>query len=630
MNAAAHEYESIYRAVATAITDRLPRNERVRRNLPGSGRLRIDRQLPFLVCHRFPADGPDLSTRELVTTEAAYLTTPGDGSHHAALQRLVSDIAETMLEFFSKFLLIEVWADGHVGGAAANLRIGQPAFRIVTADDGELNGAIEVLSEALGEVKVRGWPAAVEVVTAPTVSPPGREPLLDHLPGVHVLGLAVRPVYREAAENVVFPAVLRSLRRQLAAAMRRAVFAFSGQQRQSPSYFEALGPSSMVKAARLVDQQLSEVSQAFDFVLQTVPLNARVAWDEFAAAGFRKPPAFHYRPLPYDPADLKRKLYEVSIDRIEDATLIHLFLQKQEHLDRQLSALRNLGRPLFYHDSVHLYAPPDDSLVSLARGLLAMERPDRPGRGDLWDAAQVVTAAREEIDYYRQRLPDFIAKVELRDDVAASMMVVQDRLFISADARLGRRQVEPLLHHEIGTHMLTYFNGRQQPIQQLFTGLAKYEELQEGLAVFAEFLSGSLTFSRLRVLACRVLAVHALEKGRSFLETFQLLHDGCSASPRSAFMTALRVYRGGGLTKDVIYLRGLLRLHQYISQGHELEPLYIGKIAFEHAPAMRELRLRGMVKPPALLPRCLESADAAPRLEQCRRTPLLDLLEQSP
>src|SRR5690606_20927323 len=66
MNAAAREYESIYRAVATAITDRLPRNERVRRNLPGSGRLRIDRQLPFLVCHRFPADGPDLSTRELV------------------------------------------------------------------------------------------------------------------------------------------------------------------------------------------------------------------------------------------------------------------------------------------------------------------------------------------------------------------------------------------------------------------------------------------------------------------------------------------------------------------------------------------------------------------------------------
>ena len=49
-------------------------------------------------------------------------------------------------------------------------------------------------------------------------------------------------------------------------------------------------------------------------------------------------------------------------------------------------------------------------------------------------------------------------------------------------------------------------------------------------------------------------------------------------------MTALRVYRGGGLTKDAIYLRGLRDLLAYLSAGHDLEPLYVGKIALEHVP----------------------------------------------
>ena len=38
--------------------------------------------------------------------------------------------------------------------------------------------------------------------------------------------------------------------------------------------------------------------------------------------------------------------------------------------------------------------------------------------------------------------------------------------------------------------MLTYFNGKLQPFHQLQCGFAGYDELQEGLAVLAEFFSG--------------------------------------------------------------------------------------------------------------------------------------------
>ncbi|NIQ16470.1 MAG: DUF1704 domain-containing protein, partial [Candidatus Dadabacteria bacterium] len=69
-------------------------------------------------------------------------------------------------------------------------------------------------------------------------------------------------------------------------------------------------------------------------------------------------------------------------------------------------------------------------------------------------------------------------------------------------------RVEALLQHEIGTHALTYFNGLSQPFKQLCIGLSGYEELQEGLAVLAEYLVGGLSKPRLRLLAGRVVAVN--------------------------------------------------------------------------------------------------------------------------
>jgi uncharacterized protein (TIGR02421 family) len=199
---------------------------------------------------------------------------------------------------------------------------------------------------------------------------------------------------------------------------------------------------------------------------------------------------------------------------------------------------------------------------------------------------------------------------------------------VSSTASVPRRGVAALLHHEIGTHLLTYFNGQQQPFQQLYAGLARYEELQEGLAVLAEYLVGGWNAPRLRTIAGRVLAVQAMVERRSFLETFHLLHGEHHLAPKAAFMTTLRVFRGGGLTKDAIYLRGLHRLVEYLRAGHDAEPLYVGKIALEHVPLVQELRRRGVVGPPALLPRFWDDAESAQRLDRCRQSSLLELVEE--
>jgi uncharacterized protein (TIGR02421 family) len=198
------------------------------------------------------------------------------------------------------------------------------------------------------------------------------------------------------------------------------------------------------------------------------------------------------------------------------------------------------------------------------------------------------------------------------------MMVSGQQLLIGGRTRVARRRVDALLQHEIGTHLVTRYNGHQQPFQQLEVGLAGYDGLQEGLAVLAEYLVGGLSRHRMRVLAARVVAAHHLLEGALFVDTFRVLNRNLTFSQRTAYTITMRIYRGGGLTKDAVYLRGLLQILRYLREGGELQPLFIGKVASAHLPLVAELSARGIIKPPALRPRYLERPDAQKRLDRLR------------
>jgi hypothetical protein len=78
----------------------------------------------------------------------------------------------------------------------------------------------------------------------------------------------------------------------------------------------------------------------------------------------------------------------------------------------------------------------------------------------------------------------------------------------------------------------------------------------------------------------------------------------------------MRVYRGGGLTKDAVYLRGLVEILDYLGQGGTLDPLFVGKIASEHIRFVRELLHRKVILPATLQPRYLQLPGVAERLER--------------
>lgn len=641
MNGATIRSESEpFAEIAEAVCERLARNQLVRRTLPGGGRIKIDRQLPFVVLYRSPPR-PDAGTRQLVTTEASYLFASGDQQHQAGLDLLCQRVSTSMREHFGIFLFIEIWSTSERSGqrtmgqpSADSRHVPRPEVEIVTTDPDSIPSTVQAFREAFSEIRLGDRTPRVTVRHSATVAPPGLPPLSYECAntssgGCCVLGIAIRPVYRDSDSATVFPIVLQTLRSQLAVAVRKGVSQFTGQlAAKDQMHHLTLGPTALVRAARQVDEQLSEVANAFDFLLQVTPTNSDAAWEDFSANGFRKEPTLYYRPLPWHPALLKRQLFRIPVERIEDSTLAHLLWEKQEDLDRRLTALRDLNTRHFRHGSIQLYGKPDVNLRDLADTILqqAPAQSVAEADNDIVHADTVVQAAHREIEYYRQRMPEFQATVVVSDDIASGLMVSRNRLLISSSVRIRRRRLAALLHHEIGTHLVTYFNGRQQPFQQLHSGLAGYEDLQEGLAILSEFLSGGLTIPRLRKLAGRVVAVHSMLHDDAFLQTFTQLHEGFGFPAREAFSTTLRAYRGGGLTKDIIYLRGLRDLLHYLGQGHEIDPLYVGKFSLQHIPYIQEMRRRGIIRSSGVLPRFREDTELRNRLELCRGRTIPELI----
>jgi uncharacterized protein (TIGR02421 family) len=623
--------EQVSDAFIASMLERLRAGKSVRRQLPGWGRIHIDRQLPFLIVYRRPAGRDDPDTARLVLGEAAYLQAPGKRKYHKGVSSLVQAVVAALKEIFGAFLIIEIWS-AEVSAEGEQAR--QASFRILRPRGGRLGSTIEVLDQALSSVRVKGAFAGVEVSFASQITSPGMPPLVsaDRAAelGCHVIGIEVDPVFR-GPKGERFPLVRRALHRGLARALKRTVFEFTRRKTSHrPPHYQALGRRSMVKAVWEVDRQLAEVSNGFDFLLQVTPVNTDEAWTEFRRSRFEQVPEFNSRPLKLDPTLAKRRLFAIRIERIEDPTLSQLFRSQQLELDRKLTMLGDRGTPQFLYGSLQVFGGVDQTLLAAAHEILSRlpsRTRDESSRGAI-SATDFATRAAQELEHYRRYCPDMTSQVEIRSDTIG-LMVSRGNLLIGARAKLPVSRVEALLAHEVGTHIVTYLNGKAQPFRQLYVGLPGYEALQEGVAVFSEYLVGGLSRPRLRLLAARVVATHRLIEGASFVEVFRELDRAQDFDQRTAFNVTMRVYRGGGLTKDAAYLRGLLDLLAYLREGGDLDRLFVGKFGFDHVSIIEELQWRKVMRDPPVFPRHLDDPLVKERVEAARRgVSILDLVKR--
>lgn len=381
--------------------------------------------------------------------------------------------------------------------------------------------------------------------------------------------------------------------------------------------------------AAQVDAALIRMDREIDWLVALSPIHNDALWRSFEESGRRSVPPLEYVDLDIDLAASREALLALPMDRIESPLLEGLLLEKQRELDRQIELVRMRGTDGFINASIDLFGGVEARLLTLARGILENVAPGAPQPCDA-GIEEVMQAVREEMAWYHEQVPNFGAEVVVDDDLASLMMVSHGTFYIAGDIRVPRCRVQPLIQHEIGTHVVTRHNGRRQALKQLEVGLAHYDALQEGLGVLAEYLAGYLPAERLRVLAARVVAADMAIHRSDVPAIFHVLHEDYGVPAEDAFDVAVRALRGGGLTKDAVYLSGLRDLLEHLHEDAPFEPLFMGKFALSQLAVLEQLVDEGWVTAPEILPRYWTHPAALERLRTCRTIPVAELFQKEP
>ena len=582
-----------------------PRGE-LRETFGESGRVHIDRWLPFLVLHCTGDPEHSIGRRVAVNSPAYLIWSPLDqaeaeGALEVVLARLRQELGPVLL-IELRDAPVEPKKEDSPQLPSFDLRIGASGSRPAQA-------AAEALAKAAGEISVDLRRPEVRIEAA-------ESPLLNESGDNDRLAIVIPQIHRSPGGRL-YPQLTHDYAAALIDSLLRAAASFMGaSSKRAQPHFRSLGRSAFLAAALHADKKLDAIARSYDFLLSISPINTAEAKAQFVSANEQRAPDFRYRPLTVDPDRVKRNLYAIDLSVLEDLLLEGMLCDKRREIDMQLTMLATRNTSGFRPASMLLYGTVTPDLLKEAHAVLAGVKP-RPPAPKIHDADAVAAAARELVGSYRSVDPRFEARVEIRDDVSG-LLVSGGRLMIASDSAIAANRLDALLSHEVSVHLLTYFNGATQGLTIFRTGLAHYEGVQEGLGVFAEWAVGGLTPARLRLLAGRVVAVDAMIDGAGFVEVYRLLRREFGFAKGSAFDIAARVFRSGGLAKDAIYLKGFLEVIGRVATGASLDAFWLGKIAPDHLNAVDELLLRGLLHAPVFVPEFLGREDAQLRIERLR------------
>jgi uncharacterized protein (TIGR02421 family) len=205
-------------------------------------------------------------------------------------------------------------------------------------------------------------------------------------------------------------------------------------------------------------------------------------------------------------------------------------------------------------------------------------------------------------------------RVEVSSLLTADAAAGANRIRIKRGRMFGQETVDYLEQHEGYVHLATTLNGRRQPILPILGKASpRAVRVNEGLAVFSEWASHTMTLRRLRRLVDRVLAIRMAEEGADFLVVYRHFLERGEPEP-AAFDIARRVFRGGDLgggapfTKDSSYLGDFLRIYNFTRVAAKrrrmdlLCLLFAGKVTLQDIPVLSRHVLTGEVRAPRYLP----------------------------
>jgi uncharacterized protein (TIGR02421 family) len=381
--------------------------------------------------------------------------------------------------------------------------------------------------------------------------------------------------------------------------------------------------------AQVSDQEKDRIRQVSGLLYQAsrpIRILRTIAWptevkEEFFAKNAQELPQVSYTPI--DPTPTLEALREAR-RLIVPISPIDQWLERQANsLEQAARMLSVVGDNAFFEYARQLYGEPttplryfpitplelSQSICNTIDQLVAIEMDIAPP--DYHPAEKV----SEDIERAVQKhFGEDAPKVELVDKLSANALATASTIKIRRDARFTDRDASQLLNHEAYIHVATSLNGKAQTdLPILAAGHPGTTRTQEGMAVFAEIISGSMELDRMRRLADRIFAIQMAVEGADFLEVYRYFLDRVGDRDQ-AFENARRVFRGGVITggspftKDVVYLFGLLQvsnaIRAFFAAGRSdcLKLLFCGKLDIMDIPALCELYQMGLCQAPRYLP----------------------------
>lgn len=246
------------------------------------------------------------------------------------------------------------------------------------------------------------------------------------------------------------------------------------------------------------------------------------------------------------------------------------FTRRSEHFPRWLYSV---------------YGKPTKELVELAKQTLTRLGPLRPA-----------TEADFDITYASRHFSNALEQMQFSDwqveviSMPARVLInaSEKKICINETARFSDAELQRLVVHEIGTHVIRSENGSKQAFDTFRFGFSKYMSCEEGLAIFSEQATNQLTDFDLGKYCLRVLACEMAQTS-DFCDVFRAMHQHVPTD--LAFRIALRVKRGltntaepFGYSKDQVYLDGFNKVNAM--SPLQIKQLYVGKIGFNESETL--------------------------------------------
>lgn len=279
--------------------------------------------------------------------------------------------------------------------------------------------------------------------------------------------------------------------------------------------------------------------------------------------------------------------------------------------------------------SIVLYGRPGDLISGSDRSNLDaaryfVELADELGSDLIADDVLVAISAEDLRADLSKTLDEFfgapLISVEVDPELTAKAAAGATRIRLRGGTRFTDYDRHQLLAHEALVHSLTALNGRAQPLLASFGRTSpRVTATQEGLAVFAELMSGAIDISRLKRISLRILAIDMALSGADFVEVYRFFCE-CGQNPADSFHSAQRVFRGVPLTggaafaKDNVYLSGLLTVHTFFRWALKqrrmdmLRHLFAGKLALHDVISLQPYFESGVIAAPRWLPPWMQHA----------------------